>query len=417
MSGQTLLSVRLFKAISDDDLDKVKDVTAKLHKGNGRPLPVLSSTNNSGDTPLIHAIKQYNMDDDDDIIENKDKILTHLIEMGANLEQQNSKGKTALDTAIETGNYLAVRILLEKGANIDGALHKAAEFDKTAITVIELIHGWGLDVNKKNEKGETPLYIAVRAENDDAIRILREKGASFTNELHIAARDNHCQLLYALIYLEADVDAKNEKGETALHVAADSRHPKCVEELLKAKASPNILNDKKESPILIASRNGDAEIVRMIYESPLFDKNVELTNQNETIFDMAKKGRFSDTINTIIKRKFEPPNPNTLPPLKIPRTVNGTPVQNAVTFEEIEDGNILTNFRGNADNSYEKKFDRYYLYNTVERLKKHPTNKTLRNRTHYIARFAPANEPTRGGRCIRLRTVRRKRAHSVKMRK
>lgn len=64
--------------------------------------------------------------------------------------------------------------------------------------------------------------------------------------------------------------------------------------------------------------------------------------------------------------------------------------KNAITFNDIENGNTLINFRRNQPNTFESKFGRYYKNSTVSQLTTHPAARgPIINRKRYTASIIP----------------------------
>ena len=120
------------------------------------------------------------------------------------------------------GNYEVAKLLLKYGAKINGtdnafgttALHYAAKrnlyiYDKDRASVIgpleqenqlkilRLLISHGVDINKKNKKGNTALYEACLADNYEAAKFLIEKGAQCTNDCFNHANN---QIKFLLLY-------------------------------------------------------------------------------------------------------------------------------------------------------------------------------------------------------------------------
>ncbi len=79
---------------------------------------------------------------------------------------------------------------------------------------------------------------------------------------------------------------------------------------------------------------------------------------------------------------------NQLPSL----TIRSNNPRNSITDEQIEEGNVLVNFRGDEPNSFESTYNRYYKETTIPRIvdQKHPhTRGTMHNqrrvRAHIVA--------------------------------
>ena len=70
--------------------------------------------------------------------------------------------------------------------------------------------------------------------------------------LHKVCRKGHLKLVKELLKLNIDVNCRNIKGETALYVASKEGHFEIVKELLKNKANPNIYDNQLNTPLMRA---------------------------------------------------------------------------------------------------------------------------------------------------------------------
>lgn len=55
----------------------------------------------------------------------------------------------------------------------------------------------------------------------------------------------------------ADIDIKNEEGETALRNAAENGHPRIVESLIKRGADIHTISSNTNTPLMLAAFNGN----------------------------------------------------------------------------------------------------------------------------------------------------------------
>jgi hypothetical protein len=123
-----------------------------------------------------------------------------LITSGANVNEADSRGKTALYWASFDGRADVVRVLLAAGANVnyedrDGrtALYAAILNDHADIVEMLLAAEPPADVNRVNHRGETPLTQA--------------------------SRWGHAAVVAVLLAAGANVNHANDNGETALTLA------------------------------------------------------------------------------------------------------------------------------------------------------------------------------------------------------
>ena len=124
----------------------------------------------------------------------------------------NQDYNEALITACEIGNINAVKILLNRGADIDArnyfgssGLLVAAMQGNEYIEVIEILLDRGADINARDNDGYTPLIWAGEYGNIEVFKLLLARGA--------------------------DINVRDEEGRTALMIAAERGRKEVVEVL------------------------------------------------------------------------------------------------------------------------------------------------------------------------------------------
>jgi Ankyrin repeats (3 copies) len=159
------------------------------------------------------------------------------------VNQRDGDGMTALSWAAERGHEAVVRLLLEKGADVEAK----ADYGRTTLSwaaergheaVVRLLLEKGADVEAKTQYGETALRKAVERGHEAVVRLLLEKGADVEGKtegpvlqgtaLHLASEGGHEAVVRLLLKKGADVEAKTQYGETALHLAAVRGHKAVV---------------------------------------------------------------------------------------------------------------------------------------------------------------------------------------------
>ncbi|KAI8504709.1 Ankyrin repeat domain-containing protein 11 [Branchiostoma belcheri] len=115
-------------------------------------------------------------------------------------------------------------------------------------------------VNKRNERGETPLHMAAIKGDADLLRQLIKQGAEVNAKdfagwtpLHEACNHGYYEVAKMLLQAGANVNTQGLDDDTPLHDAASNGHPhQIVELLLKHGADPLQANTKGKTPIDVA---------------------------------------------------------------------------------------------------------------------------------------------------------------------
>ncbi len=156
---------------------------SKLLKSYGVPSKDINAFDFMGWPPLPYACRG-------DKGEHPEKVI-RLLKLGADINVQSSKGKTALHCAAKAGFIKVVNLLIEKGANIDATDNKGEtplfEALRSTIKDREKLHetldtllNKGANPNFKNNRGLTPLQVAKqkrRTDSDKIVDILQKHGA------------------------------------------------------------------------------------------------------------------------------------------------------------------------------------------------------------------------------------------------
>ena len=145
--------------------------------------------------------------------------------------------------------------------------------------VIRTLLAHGADANKADTFGVTTLDHAILSEDDANVRILLEGGANMNQPgllSYVIRRCMNKKILRILIEHGADVNMRDEEGDTALHEAVNMSRAEAVRLLLKAGADPTACNKIGVSPISLARLKNYTEILAL------------LTSQREDIAQMSE---------------------------------------------------------------------------------------------------------------------------------
>jgi tetratricopeptide (TPR) repeat protein len=204
-----------------------------------------------------------------------------LLEKGANIEAKDRSQETALQVAALNGRTTVVKLLLEKGANtgakdrfVETPLHVAAQWGQVEVAR-QLLDG-GANIEARDDQGETPLHVAARRASIEVLKLLLDRGAQ------IEARDNNdftplicaaeaggivhlgrnsyvekypaVDAVNLLLDRGANIEAKSNWGQTALHRTVFHRRPDVVKALLDRGANIQAMDNHSETPLFLANQ-------------------------------------------------------------------------------------------------------------------------------------------------------------------
>jgi ankyrin repeat protein/beta-lactamase regulating signal transducer with metallopeptidase domain len=211
-------------------------------------------------TPLYYAA-----------VHDYEDIVDVLLAKGANVNAKDGSGCTLLYYAIWDINRNAVKLLIDKGANLnvkadDGEtplIHAIWMKDKD---LVELLINEGADVNAAGKEGHTPMYWATywatmpMVGTKDFVELLRMHGAKEetssapanlkpAQSLHEAAEAGNLELVKKLIAEGADVNVKDNEGQSALHYTVSKGHIEIARLLIAHGANVNLQDEKGFTPL------------------------------------------------------------------------------------------------------------------------------------------------------------------------
>jgi ankyrin repeat protein len=106
-----------------------------------------------------------------------------LIIPGANIDDQDNQGFTALKWAAHYGQVKMVLLLIEAGANVDSLDYHGSTALMEAVwkkhtEIVKLLLKYGANVNVMNRKSSTALSLALLGERDEIVNMLVKAGAT-----------------------------------------------------------------------------------------------------------------------------------------------------------------------------------------------------------------------------------------------
>ncbi|MCL7028764.1 hypothetical protein MKW94_022497, partial [Papaver nudicaule] len=169
----------------------------------------------------------------------------------------------------DDGRGLADTVMSFNNENGRGAIHYAAA--KGKLNVLDyLIEDLGIDVNLKDERGDSPLLHATFQGNMNTVQYLLGKGADPNTSdckgytpLHSASAKGYTEILTLLLSRGADVNAFSDFG-TPLEMAAGEGHLEAMQILLDHNANPNLFCSHLFTPLTTSILSGLPQSVRCV---------------------------------------------------------------------------------------------------------------------------------------------------------
>lgn len=191
---------------------------------------------------IQEAAKTGNLDKVNQLLHNDPDLLNH----------RDQRNKTALHFACQNGHFEVVKLLVEKGANVN-----IMDYDfRTPLLwaaangysqILEILVKNGADRYKTDANGKSAVHLAVEAGNLSLVEWMLVNGyelnlKAFNDNslLHSAAMTGQNDMTRKLLEKGLFVDISNLYGKTPLHYAASYGKKETVELLLKCGAKINV---------------------------------------------------------------------------------------------------------------------------------------------------------------------------------
>lgn len=194
-----------------------------------------------------------------------------LIERGANINHKNKNGDTVLTEEIkrEAPSLEVINLLMELGADINAANNIHACFGgwrRNSFHLVPLLIDFGANVNARYKDGTSPIALAV-SETDcpiDTISVLIKAGAVIdapdnngVTPLMKASRSGHIEAVKLLLDLKASVTSNDLEGKSVLHWCCKGGHAKILPLLVNAGADINLQDREGCTPLMYAACDDD----------------------------------------------------------------------------------------------------------------------------------------------------------------
>jgi ankyrin repeat protein len=234
----------------------------------------------------------------------------------ATLSVYSDRTKQFLEAA-EKGRISLMLDFLKHGADVndkdnDGetALHKAVAGGHRSAVVALLTHG--ADMGEKDSKGRTPLMVAAENGHAEIVQILispdnvkelagealKSVGAEALKGVGLPDFTNRLGKL-----VESSIDLADQTGQTPFVKAAAKGHLDVVKVLVN-RADPNRRDRQSKSALMLAAAAGDAPMVEYLANlAQLTTEQIEVADkEGKSALDLANAGEHKDVVLILRQR-------------------------------------------------------------------------------------------------------------------
>ncbi len=237
-------------------------------------------------TPLVVVQVKTAIENKEDLkIDNPEKFAKKHSVLNYALENKDSfTGQIFRDTKEPSGEIIK-SVLNTPQKDFYSEIFLIAAFRKNNLSVIQFLLAGGVDMNVRDRRGDTPLYLAIEYNLDKAVQLLIDHGADVntTNPLdgftflHLAAKFNSDKVVPILIDNGVDVNAIDLDRQTPMHLATTYDAHKVIPILIDNSADLNARDKDGNTPLdYSAGKNYADKVVQL-----LIDNGADVNARNE----------------------------------------------------------------------------------------------------------------------------------------
>ena len=189
------------------------------------------------------------------------EMIDYFQKKGLDLHSKDNEGNGAFSYAAKGGNIEVMDALIKKGVDYQSenklggnAILVASQGIRGTTPKLETFQYLvkkGINANVVNEKGETPLILLSRRNQNEAlIKFFLQKGVNVNqttlegnNALMNAANGNTLEIVEFLVSKTEDINHRNEEGQTALMLAVKGNSEEVVSYLIEKEAKVNVADN------------------------------------------------------------------------------------------------------------------------------------------------------------------------------
>ncbi|KAL3940230.1 MAG: hypothetical protein SGBAC_005190 [Bacillariaceae sp.] len=237
-----------------------------------------------------------------------------LLDRGANIEARDKCLQAPLHHASMKNSLEVAQLLLDRGANVEAKDHNLQTplhfiSSRNNVEFAQLLLDRGANIEAKDEELQTPLYHAMNAEYqrgrtqrmDVAVLLLARGADSNANGkhgwrlLHAVCASNNCLAAQMLIDHDATgINAKDDTELTPLHLTCIHGRYQAARLLLNRGATVNSREKNQLTPLHLACSHGHVELARLLLDRQADIEAKTISRGNQLVAGSRCKLRLED---------------------------------------------------------------------------------------------------------------------------
>ena len=241
--------------------------------------------------------------------------LLMLLDMGVDLFSTTQFGVNVLHLAAAGGSEDIVRLSLDRGFDVNLRVEGGKRLTPLMFAarmghpiVVKLLLERGAEVDATDNDGNSILAHAAARGNESVVRILLDNGArtQCTNNkgctaLHHASHNGHAMVIEKLIKYGAEVNGVDLDGFSSLRNAIYNNHAQAVRALLEKGADPNLRGSDGLTPLAASVYMNSEEVVRLLVIAPGIDLEARVDGRGRTALKLAVDKMFPGVAQILVR--------------------------------------------------------------------------------------------------------------------